>query len=49
MIKDFIFGYDARKAIKMVLDMVYKKIHFTIENKKYELPYVDTLVRQKSI
>ena len=45
LIKDCIFGYDAQKAINMVLDTVSEQIHFTIENKKYELPYMDTLVR----
>ena len=45
LIKDCFFGYDAQRAINMVLDTVSKQIHFRIENKKYELPYVDNLVR----
>ena len=29
----------------MILDTVSEKIQFTIENNKYELPYVDIFVR----
>ena len=45
LIRDCIFGYDAQKHIGMILDTVHEKIQYTVMNKKYEIKYIDTLVK----
>ena len=45
LIKDCIFGYDSQKSIGMLLDTINQKMYYSIENKKFEIPYVDTFVR----
>ena len=44
-IKDCIFGYDSQKSMRMLLDTINQKVYYSIENNKFEIPYVDTFVR----